>query len=64
MRQQKLAWWKRGKCQGCGYKFKKHDNKHELELNTADGITKMTKCENCAEFWDKSADILQGKTND
>ena len=46
------------KCRGCKTTFKKGEHRAILEINTADGITKMLVCQACAKFWDKSADVL------
>jgi len=57
--------WSRKKCATCNSVLKEKKGIHELRLNTADGIVEIEICGECADFWDKSADVLQkrGRTD-
>lgn len=57
-----MIWSKTKKCRTCEKKLK--DNIHEIRLQTADGIVILEICDECAEFFDKSADVLSRKGND
>jgi hypothetical protein len=46
------------KCPGCGVKTLKEKLDTELRMETLDGVVSVFVCESCANFWDKSADIL------
>lgn len=46
------------KCPGCGVKTPKEKLDAELRMETLDGVVSVFVCESCADFWDKSADIL------
>lgn len=53
------------KCQSCHDKYPKSTAFHELRLNTADGILNLEICEKCADFFDKSAEvIMKGRRQD
>jgi hypothetical protein len=51
--------WKRKKCATCKAVLKENNGIHELRINTAEGIVDLEICGDCADFWDKSADVLQ-----
>lgn len=51
-------------CPVCEDKYPKTERFHELRLNTMDGITTLEICEKCADFFEKSAGILQGERKD
>lgn len=53
-----MSWWKRKKCGACKRVFKKKDSIHELRLQTADGVLEVEICDECARFWDASAEVL------
>ena len=53
-----MSWWKRPKCATCKKVLKKNKPVHELRLGTADGIVELEVCDTCADFFDKSADVL------
>jgi hypothetical protein len=57
--------WKRKKCATCSTALTEKSGIHELRIDTADGIIDLEICSTCADFWDKSADVLQksGKNN-
>lgn len=46
------------KCPVCNEKFPKTETFHELRLKTSDGVIEIEICNNCADFFDKSADVL------
>jgi hypothetical protein len=50
--------WKKKKCPVCQDKYSEKTPFHELRLETADGTHVMEICENCADFFDKSADVI------
>jgi ribosome-binding protein aMBF1 (putative translation factor) len=52
------------KCKTCGRKFKKDEAKHIIRLETHDGVAELEICEECADFWDLSADVLMNKGRD
>lgn len=56
--------WKRKKCATCKTVLKEKKGIHELRLNTADGIVEIEICGECADFWDKSADVLLSRGKD
>ncbi len=49
--------WKK-KCPICMDKYSKKAVFHELRLETADGTVSLEICEKCADFFDKSADVI------
>jgi hypothetical protein len=49
--------WKK-KCPTCEQKYPMKTPFHELRLNTTDGTHVMEICEKCADFFDKSADVI------
>lgn len=53
-----MSWWKRKKCASCKKVLKSKHPIHELRLQTADGLVELEICEECARFWDGSADVL------
>lgn len=56
--------WKK-KCPVCTDKYPKKAMFHELRLETADGTVSLEICEKCADFFDKSADvIMKGRANE
>lgn len=63
--QMKNSWWKRPKCATCSKKFNKKDKQHVIQLEAADGTIELKVCDNCANFWDASAEVLQkGRKNE
>lgn len=46
------------KCPICDTKYPKSTPFHELRLKTSDGTVDLEICSACADFFDKSADIL------
>lgn len=53
-----MSWWKRRKCATCKKVLKNKHTVHELRVNTADGLVDLEICEDCARFWDGSAEVL------
>lgn len=49
--------WKK-KCPVCEDKYPKATPFHELRLQTADGVHSLEICEKCADFFDKSAEVI------
>jgi len=57
--------FKRKKCATCKTVLKETTGIHELRINTADGVTDLEICGECADFFDKSADVLlKGQKNE
>ena len=54
-----MFWLKHPKCQGCGRDLKTQDDTTEIRLDTKDGITTMTVCESCGDFWEKSQELFK-----
>ena len=60
-----MSWWKRKKCGTCKRVLKKKMTTHELRLQTADGMLEVEICDECARFWDASAEVLtKGRKKD
>ena len=67
-----MSWWKRKKrnkslienlCHVCG-ENQLPENPSTLRLKVQDGVTEMNVCDECARFFDKSAEVLnRGKKN-
>lgn len=55
--------WKK-KCPVCTDKYPKKATFHELRLETADGTVTLEICEKCADFFDKSADVIMKGRSD
>jgi hypothetical protein len=56
---------KRKKCATCKNVLKEQTGIHELRINTAEGATNLEICSECADFLDKSADVLlKGQKNE
>lgn len=53
------------KCPVCAKKYPNDTTFHVLRLNTADGTHEIEICNDCADFFDKSAEVLahRGKDN-
>ncbi len=56
--------WKRKKCATCSAALTEKSGIHELRIDTVDGIFDLEICSTCADFWDKSADVLQKRKKD
>lgn len=57
--------WNKKKCPVCEQKFSKNAAFHELRLQTSDGLHTLEICESCADFLDKSAEvIMKGRSNE
>lgn len=61
-----MTWYKRNKtCAVCGDKYPKSTPFHEMRMKTDEGTVSLEICENCADFFDKSADvIMKGRNQD
>lgn len=57
-----MIWKKR--CPVCTDKYPKKALFHELRLETADGTASLEICEKCADFFDKSADVIMKDRKD
>lgn len=53
-----MTWWKRRKCATCKKVLKAKHPIHEIRIEAADGNIELEVCEDCARFWDKSAEVL------
>ncbi len=54
-----MTWLSRSKrCDVCDEKYLKSVPFHEMRLNTDDGVVSLEICEKCADFFDKSADVI------
>ncbi len=54
-----MTWFSRSKtCALCEYKYPKSEPFHEMRINTDDGAVSLEICEKCADFFDKSADVI------
>lgn len=47
------------KCKACNKRVKKSRPMAKIILNTLDGEHEMQVCQECSDFWDKSADVIQ-----
>lgn len=61
-----MTWFKRNKtCAVCEDKYPKSTPFHEMRMKTDEGTVSLEICENCADFFDKSADvIMKGRNQD
>ena len=61
-----MTWLSRSKrCDVCDEKYHKSAPFHEMRLNTDDGVVSLEICEKCADFFDKSAEvIMKGRQQD
>lgn len=50
--------WGKKKCPVCQVKYPKDTAFHEIRLDTSEGIHTLDICEKCADFFDKSADVI------
>lgn len=57
-----MKWMKRNKCKVCNKKI--IGNIHEIRLQTYNGILELKICDKCADFFDKSAEILRKHARD
>ena len=54
-----MTWLSRSKrFDVCDEKYLKSVPFHEMRLNTDDGVVSLEICEKCADFFDKSADVI------
>lgn len=56
--------FKKIRCKGCNKKIKEGEETADLRLDTADGPIELLICNDCAQFWDMSADILKRRNGD
>lgn len=61
-----MTWFNRNKhCAVCEGKYLKSVPFHEMRLSTDDGVVSLEICEKCADFFDKSAEvIMKGRQQD
>ena len=61
-----MTWLSRSKrCAVCEEKYHKSVPFHEMRLSTDDGVVSLEICEKCADFFDKSAEvIMKGRQED
>jgi hypothetical protein len=61
-----MTWLSRSKrCAVCEEKYHKSVPFHEMRLSTDDGVVSLEICEKCADFFDKSAEmIMKGRQQD
>jgi flavoprotein len=61
-----MSWFNRSKnCAVCEDKYLKSVPFHEIQMNTDEGMVSLEICDKCADFFDKSADvIMKGRSND
>lgn len=53
-----MSWFAKKKCKSCKKKLRKNDETADLRLETAEGFHTIEICLECAEFFDKSAEVL------
>jgi hypothetical protein len=55
---------KKKQCDVCGEKYPADETFHELRMNVQEGEVTLKICVACTDFFDKSADIINGKRDD
>lgn len=54
-----MIWFNRNKtCAVCEEKYLKSVPFHEVRVNTDDGMVSLEICDKCADFFDKSAEVI------
>lgn len=54
-----MIWFNRNKtCAVCEEKYLKSVPFHEVRVNTDDGVVSLEICDKCADFFDKSAEVI------
>lgn len=54
-----MIWFNRNKtCSVCEEKYLKSVPFHEVRVNTDDGMVSLEICDKCADFFDKSAEVI------
>jgi hypothetical protein len=54
-----VIWFNRNKtCAVCEEKYLKSVPFHEVRVNTDDGMVSLEICDKCADFFDKSAEVI------
>ncbi len=54
-----MIWFNRNKtCSVCEEKYLKSVPFHEVRVNTDDGVVSLEICDKCADFFDKSAEVI------
>jgi RNase P subunit RPR2 len=56
--------WSRKRCPVCDKKLKSSDKTHEMRLETSEGAHTLEICEACADFFDKSAEVIMKGRSD
>jgi CRISPR/Cas system-associated protein Cas10 (large subunit of type III CRISPR-Cas system) len=61
-----MTWFGRNKtCAVCEDKYHKSVPFHEMRINTDEGVVSLEICDKCADFFDKSAEvIMKGRRQD
>jgi hypothetical protein len=61
-----VTWFNKNKtCAVCEDKYPKSVPFHEMRVNTDSGVVSLEICEKCADFFDKSAEvIMKGRQKD
>ncbi len=61
-----MTWFNKNKtCAVCDDKYPKSVPFHEMRVNTDSGVVSLEICEKCADFFDKSAEvIMKGRKQD
>jgi hypothetical protein len=61
-----VTWFNKNKtCAVCEDKYPKSVPFHEMRVNTDSGVVSLEICEKCADFFDKSAEvIMKGRKQD
>ena len=61
-----MTWFNKNKtCAVCEDKYPKSVPFHEMRVNTDSGVVSLEICEKCADFFDKSAEvIMKGRKQD
>jgi hypothetical protein len=55
---EKYPWWKSKKCKVCKAKLRKDIEYPLIRLKSSDGMEEIEVCNNCANFFEGSADVL------
>ena len=54
-----MIWFNRNKtCAVCEERYLKSVPFHEVRVNTDDGVVSLEICDKCADFFDKSAEVI------
>lgn len=56
-----MSWWKNKKCSICKKKLNKTVEAPIIRLQTLDGVVELEICNECADFYEASAEVLHRK---